>query len=123
MINRMMCIAILISFSQSCAATDVSADILSEVMLGADILSKTILGVIVDMLSEAMVENLSDKDMLVLSTPVTLEFVVTVSYTADVMAGVLDIIIIDVDMLADENVNGLSAVMTSLENALSAPWE
>ena len=121
MINRMMRIAILISFSQSCAATDVSADILSEVMLGADILSKTILGVIVDMLSEAMVENLSDKDMLVLSTPVTLEFVVTVSYTADVMAGVLDIIIIDVDMLADENVNGLSAVMTSLENTLTAP--
>ena len=61
-----------------------------------------------------------------MDTPkITLEFVVRVTYSV----GVLDVVItgvvtaIDVDMLADENVNGLTAVMTPLELTLPAPLE
>ena len=60
----------------------VDVDMLSEVMLGVgvDILSKTILGVSVDMLSEALVEIFSDKEIVVMSTPtIPLEFVVVVA--------------------------------------------
>ena len=48
-------------------------------------------------------------------------------YTVDVLADVMTVVvfdvvtIIDVDMLADENENGLAAVMTPLEFTLSAP--
>ena len=54
-----------------------------------------------------------------------------VTYVGDVRVGVLadllavlviDVVTaIDVDMLADENVNGLAAVMTPLEFTLPAP--
>ena len=54
-----------------------------------------------------------------------------VTYVGDVWIGVLadllavlviDVVTaIDVDMLADENANGLAAVMTPLEFTLSAP--
>ena len=39
---------------------------------------------------------------------------------SDVLAVVIEAAI-DVDMLADENVGGLSTAMTSLENTLTAP--
>ena len=78
------------------------------------------------------VYTLSNMKIIVITTPaIDLKLLVGVAYAVDVLTGVLTVLIlvvdvvsaIDVDMLADENVNGLSAVMTSLENALSAPWE
>ena len=85
----------------------------------------------VDMLSEEVViggavDMLSEIENIVMPTPaITLEFVVAIAYSGDVLAGVLSVLITDVvtaidvvDMLADENANGLAAVMTPLEFTL-----
>ena len=114
-INRVMWIAISIIFSHPRAVTDVLAD-------------RTFL-IIVDMLSEVMIGvvyiMLSDLEISVVTTP--LEFVVGVVYAGDVLTDMLAVLIIDVvnvigvDILVDENVNGLADVMTPLEFTLPAP--
>ena len=99
----------------------VRVDILSEVVLVAvDILTELILDVGFEMLP--------DIEIIVMVTPtIVLEFVVETVYAGDVLADALLVLItvvapaIDVDMLADENLNGLAAVMTPLEFTLSSP--
>ena len=99
----------------------VRVDILSEVVLVAvDILTELILDVGFEMLP--------DIEIIVMVTPtIVLEFVVETVYAGDVLADALPVLItvvapaIDVDMLADENLNGLAAVMTPLEFTLSSP--
>ena len=97
-------------------------DVLCDVMIGVgvDIFPDDILGVGIGMLT--------GMDIIVVATPITLEFV---AYAGDVRVGVSDdllyvliidsVAVIDVDMLVDENANGLAAVMTPLEFTLPAP--
>ena len=116
-INRLMWRAIFI-FTQPCSVTDVLCDVMIGV--GVDMFPDDILGVGIDMLT--------GMDIIVVATPITLEFV---AYAGDVRTdgsdGLLAVPItdlmtaIDVDMLADENENDLAAVMTPLEFTLSAP--
>ena len=67
-------------------------------------------------------------DMLT-APSIILKFVVKISYAAGVLTDVSAVPITDVvpgtdvDILNDENVNGLAAVMTPLELTLSSPWE
>ena len=79
------------------------------------------------------VDMLSGMEMIVMATPaISLAFVVGVVYAEDVLvdllADVLTVVMSDVvsvidavDMLANENVNRLAAVMTPLEFTLPAP--
>ena len=78
------------------------------------------------------VDMLSGMEIIVMATPaIALAFVVGVAYAEDVLVGLLtdgltvvisDVVsAIDVDMLADKNVNRLAAVMTPLEFTLPAP--
>ena len=94
--------AIFISFVHLCEVTDVMIGI------GADMLP--CIGIIA------------------MATPaITWEFVVAEAYAVDVLTDLLEAVtfdvvtVIDVDILADENVNGLAAVMTPLEFTLPAP--
>ena len=93
-----------------------------------DVIGDGMIIVRVDMLSEEVViggavDMLSEIENIVMPTPaITLEFVVAIAYSGDVLADVLSVLITDVvtaidvvDMLADENANGLAAVMTPLE--------
>ena len=78
-----------------------------------NVLADVMLGVGVDMLS--------DMENTVMNTSeINSEFVVRASYTVDVLAVVMtDVVtVIDVDMLADENENGLVAVPTPSEFTL-----
>ena len=116
--NELMWRAIFNSFSHPCEVTDVMVK--PKIAVGVDMLTEVMLGVNVDMLS--------DMEIIVMVNPeVTLEFVVSVAYVVGVRVGVLtvliidSVIVIDVDMLADENVNGLAAVMTPLEFTLLSP--
>ena len=75
---------------------DVSVAMLSDVTIGVG------------------VDMLFDMDIIVMVPPViTLELVVGVAYTGNTVN--------DVDMLTDENIHGLAAVMTPLEFILPAP--
>ena len=106
--------AIFSSLSHCNTVTDVIDD--GMIVVKVDVLSELILDVVVDILP-------------VTAPAITLEFVVEIAYTGDVSAGMFVVLIIDVvtgidvDMLADENVNGLVAVMTPLDPTLLAPWE
>ena len=94
--------AIFSSISHPCVVTDVPAD------------GK--LGVSVDMLS--------GMEIIVTATPaITLESVpCVVDVLGDVLVVVIDIApAVDVGVLADENVNGLAAVIAPSEFTLSAP--
>ena len=78
-----------------------------------------------DLMFGVGVDMLSGMDLIVMVTPaIFLELVVAV--WADVPAGRLTVLMIDfviaieVDMLTDENLNGLAAAMTPLEFTLSA---
>ena len=104
-INKLMWRPIFIILLYPCEVTDVLAD--------------GILAIVVPMLS--------DMEVIVTESPtITLESVVGVADFVEVVE-VLDVLIIDlvpaidVDILADENVNGLAAVMTPLEFTLPAP--
>ena len=106
--NKLMWSAIFTSFSHPCVMPGVLADVMLDI--GIDMLP--------------------DMGIIVMDTPViTLEFVVRVSYAGDVLADLPDAAIIDVvsatdvDILTDENANGLAAVMTPLEFTLPAPCE
>ena len=72
------------------------------------------------------VDMLPGVDIIVMAPPaINLEFVVG-GACADVLAVVIFDVVsaIDVvDVLADENVNGLAAVMTPLEFTLPSPYE
>ena len=101
-VNRLMWRAIFIRFSHPCEVNDVMTNV--------------ILGVCVDMLPGV--------DIIVMATPaINLEFVVGGAYANVPAVVIFDVVsAIDVvDVLADENVNGLAAVMTPLEFTLSAP--
>ena len=108
---RLIWRAIFIRFSYPCVVTDVLADVMLE--LGVDMFP--------------------DMDIIVMTTPaITLEFVGeadVVDVPASVLAVVLVVMIIDavpaidVDMLDNENVNILVALMTPLEFTLPASRE
>ena len=97
LINRVMWSAILISFSHPCVEIDSLTDVVS--------------GVGVDMLS--------DMETIMATAPaITGTFVVGGACVADALA---DVLTVDIDSLAGENVNDLAAVMTPLEFTLPAP--
>ena len=54
-------------------------------------------------------------------TAITLEFLVEIVCAGDAMTGVVSGA--DIEILNDENINGLAAVMIPLELTLSPPWE
>ena len=100
--NRVMWSAIFISFVHLCGVTDVMIGI------GADMLSCI--------------------GSIPMATPaITWEFMVAEASAVDVLTDLLEAVtfdvvtVIDVDILADENVNGSEAVITSLEFTLPAP--
>ena len=106
--NRLTWITIFSRFSHPCTVTDV--------------LANGMLAVVVVMLS--------GMEIIVVESPtITLESFVGVTDVVEVVEvveviGMLIIDVataIDVDILADENVNGLAAVMTPLEFTLPAP--
>ena len=104
------------SFSHPCEVIDVMVK--SMIGVGVDMLSELILGVNFDMLSDMEI-------ILMMNPGITLEFVVSVAYVVDVLTVLIidSVTAIDVDILTDENVSGLAAVMTPLEFNLSSPWE
>ena len=115
-IIRLMWIAIFSSVSHPCEVTDVLDVVTFEVS--------------VDTMTDVMfdVGMLSLMEIIVMATPaITLEFSVGAVCVVDVLTDILDVVIIDVvstidvDMLADENVNWLAAVMTPLEFTLPSP--
>ena len=74
------------------------------------------------------VDMLSDMEIIVIPIPpITLEFVMRITYAVDVLTDVLNVVItdvvptIDVDMLTDENAKGLLAVMIPSEFTLPSP--
>ena len=85
--------------------------------------------VLVDVMIGVGVEIFSNMEMFLMG--ITLQLMMGVTQVGDVRIDVLtdllavlviDVVTtIDVDMLADENENGLAAVMTPLEFTLSAP--
>ena len=100
--NRLVWATIFSKFSYPCEVTDALADGM----------------IVVD------VDVFPDIGIIVMATPsITLEFVVGVIYDADVLTVVIIGVVsaTDVDMLADENVNGLAVAMTPLESTLPAP--
>ena len=112
--NKLMWRAIASSFSHPCEMTDVMVN--PMIGVGVDMLPEVMLGVNVDMLS--------GMEIIVMVNPeITLEFVVSVACVVGVLTVLIidSVTAIDVDILADENVNGLAAVMTPLEFNLSSP--
>ena len=106
--NKLMWRAIFRSFSHPCVMAGVLADVMLRIGLGM----------------------FPDMEIIVMDTSViTLEFVVRVTYTGDMLADLPDAELIDVvsatdvDILTDENANDLAAVMTPLEFTLPAPYE
>ena len=85
----------------------------------------------IDVMIVVGVDMLSYIEIIAMTTPViTLGSMVAVVYAVDVLNNLLVTVPIvdivsatDVDMLADENANGLAAVMTPLEFTLPAPCE
>ena len=72
-----------------------------------------------DGILEVSVDMLSGIGIIVMPTPtITLEFVVRIAYAVDVLTDLLTVLIIEVvsvigvDMLADEDANGLAAVIS-----------
>ena len=109
---------------------DIICDIVVDISLDI-IFFCMMVGVNVNMFSNGMLD-VSAADMwsriLVMTTlAATLELVVALAYIADVLLDVLSLALIDVvpdidvDMLTDENENGLEAVMTPFDFTLSSP--
>ena len=114
--------------------TVVRADMLTGLILDVDVDPDVMIGVDVRMLKDVMldvaVDILPDTDIVAMDAPaITLAFVVEIAYAAGVLTDVSAVPITDVvpgtdvDILNDENVNGLAAVMAPLELTLSSPWE
>ena len=107
--------AIFIRFSNPCVVPDA----LTDAMLGVDMLTDAILGFDMSI----------GIGIIVTATPaITLEFMVGVARAVN-MLGALGVVIVSVasaigvDRLADVNANGLAAVITPLEFALTSPRE
>ena len=117
--HRLMCSTILSRSPYPCTVIDVLDE--GILVVRVDMLPGLILDVVVDMVP--------DIGIIVMTTSaIALVFVVEIANAGDTLTGVLggpiiDVFAaIDVDMLADENVNGLVVVMAPLvEFALSAP--
>ena len=85
--------------------------------------------VLTDLMIGAGVDMLSEIEIIVMTTPaINLELMVGVAYAVGVLTNLLlyvliieSVTVLDVDMLADENANGLGTVMTPLEFTLPAP--
>ena len=99
----------------------VGVDMLSDIILDVGV------GILSDIIFEVVFDMLLDIEIIVMTTPViTFEFVLGAAYAVDVLADVLIVSIFDsvsatdVDMLVNENANGLAAVMP-LEFTLPAP--
>ena len=112
--------------------TVVRVDMLTELILDVDVDPGVMIGVDVRMLKDAMLDVAVDvlpvTDIVAMDAPaITLEFVVEIAYAAGVLTDVSAVPITDVvpdtdvDILNDENVNGLAAVMAPLELTLSSP--
>ena len=110
----------------------VRVDMLTELILDGDVDPDVMIGVDARMLKDVMldvaVDMLSDTDVFTMDTPaMTLEFMVEIAYAGDALTDVSAVPITDVvsgtdvDILTNENVNGLAAVMTPLESTLSSP--
>ena len=74
------------------------------------------------------VDMLSDMEIILMANPaITVELVVRITDTVEMLFEVLTVTIFgivsvsDVDMLTDENIHGLAAVMTPLGFILPAP--
>ena len=100
---------------------DIDGDPDVMIVVGVGMLIDSKLGIAVDMLS--------DTDVFNVDTPaINLEFMVETVNTGNVMTDMSAIPITDVaygtdvDILANENANGLAAVRTPLESTLSSPW-
>ena len=103
----------------------VVVDVLAGRILGLGVatMSDIMLGVGFDMMSDGMigfgVGMLTFVEIIVVVPPaISVEFVVEVAYALDVLAdlavGIIDVVSdSDVDMLADENANGLVVVVTT----------
>ena len=83
-------------------------------------------GDMIDVLTDVIPGDGADMEIVVMVTPqITLEFLVGVAYVVGVLADLPDCLIIDVvsaiDMLPDENIHGLAAMMTPLEFTWLAP--
>ena len=92
--------------------------------VGVDMESNTMLAVDTDISTEVMlgvsIDLLPDIAVIVMATlAINLAFMVEEAYETGIVTGVVSVI--DVDVLADENVNGLIAVMTPSEVTLPAP--
>ena len=100
--NKLMWSAIISSLSHPCEVSDVLSDVMLDVGVG--------------MLSGIEI-------IVMVAAGITLEFMVGVTYAEDSLDVPIIVIVptIDVDMLADENVNGLVAATTCLEFTLSTP--
>ena len=114
--------------------TVVRVDMLTELILDVDADPGVMIGVDVGMLKDVMLDVaadvLPDTDIVAMDTPaITLDFVVEIASAAGVLTDVSAVPITDVvpgtdvDILNDENVNGLAAVVTPLELTLSSPLE
>ena len=80
-------------------------------------------GVVADVICGVGVDMLSDIEIIVMATPaITLEVVVGGACADVLTVAIVDVVsAIDVDMLANENANGLAAVTTPLEFILPSP--
>ena len=108
---------------------DVCVDMLTKLILDIDGDPDVMIGVGVRMLIDSKldiaVDMLSDTDVFTMDTPaMNLEFMVETVNTGNVLADMSAIPITDVaygtdvDILANENLNGLAAVRTPLESTL-----
>ena len=99
----------------------VGVDMLSDIILDVGV------GILSDIMCEVVVDMLLDIEIIVMTPVITFEFVLGAAYAGDMLADVLVVLIFDsvsatdVDMLVNENANGLAAVTTPLEFAFPAP--
>ena len=130
--NSLMSIPIFNRFSPPCAVTDALADVAFGLvcvcvcvnMLSSVIGTEILTGVMLDV----GIGMLSDMEIIVMATSaITLEVAVGLAYAVDVLVNLRGVVIIEVvraigvAMLADENANGLAAVMAPFEFTLLSP--
>ena len=110
----------------------VRVDILTKLILDVDGDPGVTIGVdfrmLIDAKLDGAVDMLADTDIFAMDTPaMTLEFMVEIAYAGDALTDVSAVPITDVvsgtdvDILANEKVNGVAAVMAPLESTLPSP--
>ena len=114
-------------FIRFSTVTDVPNDGIVVTCIRVDMLTELILDVDPGVLIDVAIDMLPDIGIIAMDTPaITLEFVVKLSCAGDVLTDVSAVPTTDVapgtdvDILNNENVNGLAAVMTPLELTLSS---